>query len=308
MATTDNRAVDRADAAVEPPPARRRRGWDSGTAAEQPVDELMASQAAAARRVSRAAPETDAGMEGAARLAQSIAHEFNNLLATVLGNLQFLQRRAGPDADIQRIIGPAIHAALRGSDLAKRLLAFAHRRELEPRPVDVNAAVTAMEAAIRRTAGPDIALTIGLADGRSSMATDVGRLESAIQSLVANARDAMAGGGKVTIEIAEAVIDATTAARSPTLTAGTYVCVAVGDTGCGMAPDLIDRAFEPFFSTKSPHIASGLGLSLVSDFVKRSGGHLTVRSTPGRGSRVCMFLPATERSPARAPKRGDAVA
>lgn len=316
MATTGNLRPDRAGLGVDRPPLRRRRRLDSQPAAgarsraagDDPADELVASHAVATRRVARAAPETDAGMDGAAQLAQSVAHEFNNILAAVLGNLQLLRRRAGNDQRVQRMIGPAIDAALRGSDLTRRLLSYAHRREVEPRSLDVNAVVAAMEGAIRRTAGPDVEVIMGLADGIPPTETDPTQLESVILSLAANARDAMPGGGTLTIETAKVVIDGATAARFPALMAGTYACISVRDTGCGMAPDLVDRAFDPFFSTKSSNNGPGLGLSLVSGFVKRSDGHFTVTSKPGGGTRLRVFLPTTRGPTGCRRERGDTVA
>ena len=313
MATTGNLGPHRASPGVDRPLLRRRRrlvsqpaaGEHSRAAGGDPADELVASHAVAARRVARASPEIDAGMDGAALLARSVAHEFNNILATVLGNLQLLQRRAGNDGGVQRMVGPAIDAALRGSDLTRRLLAYALRRDLEPRPVDINAVVAAMDGAMRRTAGPDVEVIMGLADGIPTTETDPAQLESAILSLAANARDAMPDGGTLTIETAKVVIDEATAARSPALTAGAYACITVEDTGCGMVPDLVDRAFDPFFSTKSRNNGPGLGLSLVSGFVKHSGGHFTVSSKPGRGTRFRIFLPATQGSACPGAGRGD---
>jgi signal transduction histidine kinase len=303
MATTGNRWPDQASPEVNRPPLRRRRRVVSGPAAgarprddDNPAKELVASHAVAARRVARAAPEIDAGMYGATQVAQSVAHEFNNILSVVLGNLQLLQRRTGKDQRIRSLVGPAIDAALRGSDLTKRLLAYAHRRELEPRPVDINAAVVAMADAIRRTTGPDIEVTMRLADSMPTIETDLERLESAILNLAANAREAMPAGGTLTIETAQVAIGETTAARSPAVKAGTYACISVCDTGGGMAPDLVDRAFEPFFSTKPVGKGSGLGLSQVLGFVKQSGGYTTVSSKPGRGARFRIFLLATSGS------------
>lgn len=315
MATTGNLGPDWAGPGVDRPSLKRRRRLASGPAAggprtylgDDPADELVASYALASRRVARAAPENDAGMDGAARLARSVAHEFNNILATVLGNLQLLQRHAGNDGRIRRIVGPAIDAALRGSDLTKRLLAYAHRRDLESRLVDVNAVVAAMDGAMRRTVGPDIEVAIGLADGIPTTETDPTRLESAILSLAANARDAMPDGGTLTIETAQVIIDEAAAARSAALRVGAYACISVADTGHGMATDVVDCAFDPFFSTKSNHSGAGLGLSLVSHFVKQSGGHFTVSSKPGRGTRFRIFLPTTQGPAVRHPGHGDTV-
>ncbi len=315
MANADDFGPDRTGPGAGRPPSRRRRRVGSGPTAglsiraadDDPADDLVASRAVAARRLARADPEADARMDGATNLARSVAHEFNNILAAVLGNLQLLRRRVGEDEVIRRMVDPAIEAALRGSDLTKRLLAYAHRRDLEPQSLDVNAAVAAMEGAIMRTAGPGIEVGFDFADHVPKVETDPAHLESAILSLAANARDAMPEGGALTIGTAKVVIDGTVADRPPALKAGAYACITVKDTGCGMAAELVECAFDPFFSTKPGHSRSGLGLSLVSGFVRQSRGHFTVSSAPKHGTRFRIFLPAAQRTARQGSGRGEAI-
>jgi len=315
MAPADNLGPDRTGPEAGRPPPRRRRRVGSGPAAgvparaadDNPADDLVASHGLAARRLARADPDADARIDGAATLARSVAHEFNNVLAAVLGNLQLLRRRVGEDKVIRRMVDPAIDAALRGSDLTRRLLAYAHRRDLEPQSLDVNAAVAAMEGAIVRTAGPDIEVSFDFADHVPKVETDPAHLEAAILSLAANARDAMPEGGALAIGTAKVVIDGTVAARPPALKSGAYACITVKDTGYGMDTELVECAFDPFFSTKSGDCRSGLGLSLVAGFVRQSRGHVTVTSAPTHGTRFRIFLPAAERPARQGSGRAEAV-
>lgn len=291
VATNGKPVIGAGPAGVDRPPVDHHDRLPESAACDDPAADLAATSVAAGR-IARAAPDADARLDAARRVAYSFAHDFNNVLAAVIGNLQLLKRRARGDDASLKIIGSTIDAALRGSDLANRMQAFAGGQSLERRPVDVNAVVAAMANALKRTAGRDVEVVTRLADDVPHAATDPVLLESAILSLAANARDAMSGRGTLTIETARVAVNAETAARDPALAVGAYACVSVGDCGRGMAPEEIERAFEPFFSTRMAGRGSGIGFSIVSDFVKRSDGHLAVISAPQRGTRIRIFLPA----------------
>lgn len=265
----------------------RGRGAGSG-----PVAEPAASGVDATGHLARAAADGDVRLDAARQFAQSVAHDFNNILAAVVGNLYVLKRRCGGDAAVVKLVEAAINATQRGNDLTNRLHAFANSPALERSRVDVNALIAALDAAVKRTVGADIAVITTLADDLPPTETDPVLLESAIVSLAANARDAMAGSGNLTIETARVVVDDAIVARNPALNAGVYAGIAVGDDGRGMTPAAVERAFEPFFSTRLAGRGSGVGLSLVADVVKRSNGYLTVDSGPGRGTRIGIHLPA----------------
>lgn len=239
----------------------------------------------AAAWLTRAAADADPRLYGARRLAHSVAHDFNNVLTVVLGNLHVLKRCSGDDA-VAKLAEAATNAALRGADLAKRLHGLADGPNLDRSPVDINAVVVAMDGILRRAAGPDIRVTTTLADDVPHGFTDPVLLEAAILSLAANARDAMPAGGTLSIDTAR-VGDG--GDRS---SAGAYACVAVGDDGRGMAPEEVERAFEPFYTTRLAGKGSGLGLSLVAALITGSDGRLSVASQPGHGTRISMFLPA----------------
>jgi CheY-like chemotaxis protein len=192
--------------------------------------------------------------------------------------------------------------ALRGADraaaLTQQLLAFARRQPLEPKPINLNRLVAQMTDLLRRTLGESIAIETVLAGGIWWVSADANQLESAILNLAVNARDAMASGGKLTIETANAFLDEAYAASHGEVSPGQYVMVAVSDTGAGMTPEVINQVFEPFFTTKPEGKGTGLGLAMVYGFVKQSGGHVKIYSEPDQGTTVKLYLPrlAVERT------------
>jgi PAS domain S-box-containing protein len=247
-------------------------------------------------------------MEAVGQLTGGIAHDFNNLLTGIVGSLELLQRRVneGRTGDLQRYASVAIASANRAAALTQRLLAFARRQPLDPRPVDVNTLIASMEDLLRRTLGPSIALHMALTEGLWPTLCDPNQLESAILNLAINARDAMTGnghgaegnrggdddGGRLTIETANAVLDQAYArAQGGEVKPGPYVMVAVSDTGTGMPPEVIERAFEPFFTTKPLGQGTGLGLSMLYGFIKQSNGHVRIYSEPGMGTTFRIYLP-----------------
>jgi CheY-like chemotaxis protein len=179
----------------------------------------------------------------------------------------------------------------RAAALTRQLLAFARRTPLEPTRLDVNKLVAGMSELLRRTLGESISVETVLAGGLWATFADGNQLESALVNMAVNARDAMPGGGKLTIETANASLDETYASAYEDLAPGQYVLVAVTDTGAGMPPDILSRVFEPFFTTKDIGKGTGLGLSQVYGFVKQSGGHIKIYSEQGEGTTVKVYLP-----------------
>ncbi|MCA0200663.1 MAG: CHASE3 domain-containing protein [Proteobacteria bacterium] len=231
-------------------------------------------------------------MEAIGQLTGGIAHDFNNMLAVIMGALNIMQRRIDRgDFNIQPFMQAAIEGAQRGGALTQRMLAFARKQVLEPRPLDANKLVSGMSDLLRRTLGEVIQTEVVLAGGLWRTHADAHQLETAILNLVVNARDAMPQGGKLTLETANAHLDdAYVAEHGDGAAAGQYVMISVTDTGAGMPPEVISRAFDPFFTTKEPGKGTGLGLSQVYGFVKQSGGHIKIYSEVGQGTTFKIYL------------------
>jgi len=230
-------------------------------------------------------------LQAIGQLTGGVAHDFNNLLAVILGNLELARERIG-DSDLGDLVGTAFRAAERAADLTRRLLAFGRRQALAPRTVDVNALIAGMTALVAGALGETVELELSLDPGAWPATIDPGQLETAIMNLAMNARDAMPGGGRLTIATRNARRDAGEVPEGVELEAGRYVEVTVADNGTGIAPDILHRVFEPFFTTKEVGKGTGLGLSMVYGFIKQSGGHVTLESVPGEGTAARLFLPA----------------
>jgi PAS domain S-box-containing protein len=231
-------------------------------------------------------------METIGQLTGGIAHDFNNLLQIVTGNLETLQRNMQEDSPrLQRAIEHAMIGASRAATLTHRLLAFARRQPLAPKQVDVNRLVTGMSEILHRTLGETIEIETVLASGLWPVEADPNQLENAILNLALNARDAMEGGGKLTIETANTHLDRSYSAQHPENAPGPYVAICVSDTGTGILQHDLDRVFEPFFTTKELGKGTGLGLSMVYGFVKQSGGHVKIYSEPSEGTTIKVYLP-----------------
>ncbi len=235
-------------------------------------------------------------MEAVGQLTGGIAHDFNNLLTGIVGSLDLLQTRMaqGRVDNLERYIKAATSSANRAAALTHRLLAFARRQPLDPRPVDVNKLVRSMEELLRRTTSESIELKIAASDNVPLTLCDPNQLESAILNLAINARDAMPEGGGLTIETGVSRLDSTYSAARQDVSPGQYVTVCVSDTGTGMTPDVLAQAFDPFFTTKPIGEGTGLGLSMVYGFAKQSEGHVRIDSEVGRGTAVTIYLPAYE--------------
>jgi signal transduction histidine kinase len=231
-------------------------------------------------------------MEAVGQLTGGLAHDFNNLLTGITGSLELLGTRLaqGRLKDLERYIVAAQGAANRAAALTHRLLAFSRRQTLDPKPTIINRLLSDMEDLIRRSIGPAITLEIVGSAGLWTTSVDPNQLENALLNLCINARDAMPGGGRLTVETSNRWIDAR-AGRERELTPGQYVSLCVSDTGTGMPPDVVARAFDPFFTTKPLGMGTGLGLSMIYGFAKQSGGQVRIYSEVGQGTMVCLYLP-----------------
>lgn len=231
-------------------------------------------------------------LEAVGQLTGGIAHDFNNLLTVVIGNMDTLMRRLGSSTDprIQRPIENALEGARKAAALTQRLLAFARRQPLKPKPADPNRLVQRMSELLYRTLGEAIEIETVLAAGAWAIEVDTAQLESAILNLAVNARDAMPRGGKLTIETSNAYVD-DAYAQENAISVGQYVMICVSDTGVGIPEELMDNVFDPFFTTKVTGQGTGLGLSQVYGFVKQSGGNVRIYSELDAGTTVRLYLP-----------------
>ena len=235
-------------------------------------------------------------MEAVGQLTGGVAHDFNNILQVIVGNLEVIRRIAPPDAGrIQRAAEQALNGARQASSLTQRLLAFSRRQPLDPKPTDVNSLLNGISELLNRSLGETVLVEAVRGVGLWKIEADPNALESAILNLAVNSRDAMPGGGKLTIETMNAHIDEAYALAHAEVAPGQYVLISVSDTGVGMDSDTIRRAFEPFFTTKPVGQGTGLGLSQVYGFVKQSGGHVKIYSEIGHGTTVKIYLPRLER-------------
>ncbi|RFZ82615.1 PAS domain S-box protein [Shinella sp. WSJ-2] len=232
-------------------------------------------------------------MEAVGQLTGGIAHDFNNMLTGVIGALSLIKRRIAANRldELDKFINAAMSSAERATALTHRLLAFSRRQPLDRQPVDVNGLVASMEDLFRRTLGEQVELLTNLAPDTWKAVTDLNQLESAVLNLVINARDAMPEGGKLTIEASNVSLSAADIAQGETLQPGSYVVLAVSDTGIGMSAATIEKAFDPFFTTKPIGQGTGLGLSMIYGFAQQSGGHVHIYSRVGLGTTIKLYLP-----------------
>jgi PAS domain S-box-containing protein len=231
-------------------------------------------------------------MEAVGQLTGGLAHDFNNLLTGITGSLELLATRLsqGKITEVDRYLNVAQGAAKRAASLTHRLLAFSRRQTLAPKPTDMNQLVAGMDDLIRRTVGPAVRVEVAHAPGLWAVLADPNQLENALLNLCINARDAMPDGGSLIIETGNRLLE-DSEARTLELCAGEYVSLSVSDTGGGMTAEVIARAFDPFFTTKPLGEGTGLGLSMVYGFTRQSGGQACISSEPGRGTKVCLYLP-----------------
>jgi len=239
-------------------------------------------------------------MEAVGRLTGGIAHDFNNLLTVVLGTSDILVDSLAHEPELAAFAEMARAAAQRGAELTHHLLSFARRQPLAPHVIDLNRLLADMDGLLRRALGEDVQIELIRGGGLWEALVDPTQLESAILNLCLNARDAMPRGGRLTIETANARLDTEYADNHAEVIPGQYVMVAVTDTGEGMTPEQISRAFEPFYTTKPEGAGTGLGLSMVYGFVKQSLGHVKIYSEVGEGTVVKLYLPRARKSPSLA--------
>ena len=230
-------------------------------------------------------------MEALGQLTGGVAHDFNNLLQVISGNLYLLTKEVPGNERAERRINNALAAVSRGSKLASQLLAFGRRQPLEPKVVNLGRFIHGMDEMLRRALGEEVELETVVSGGLWNTLVDPSQIENAILNLAINARDAMSGRGRLTLEAGNVALDDDYARQNGEVTPGQYVMVAVTDTGAGMLPEVIARAFEPFFSTKEEGKGTGLGLSMVYGLVKQSGGHAKIYSELGAGTTIKLYLP-----------------
>lgn len=233
-------------------------------------------------------------LESIGQLTGGIAHDFNNLLTVVMGNAETLEEQLDVQPQLKPLARMITRAAQRGAELTNRLLAFARRQVLEPKVVDLAQQLPAMEQLLQRVLTEDIDIRLVTEEALWLVEVDPGQLEVALLNLVINARDAMAEGGSLTIDVANVELDNDYARDNLDASAGAYVVISVTDTGSGMPPAVLARAFEPFFTTKEAGKGSGLGLSMVYGFVKQSGGFARIYTEQGEGTTIRLYFPRVQ--------------
>jgi PAS domain S-box-containing protein len=240
-------------------------------------------------------------LEAVGQLTGGVAHDFNNILSVIIGNIELLRHHLprGPYAD--DLMAAILRASLHGRELTGHLLAFSRQRQLNPRPVNVNALVDGIMRLLKRTLGSKIATTVDAGADAGIALVDPAALEAAIVNMALNARDAMPGGGTLKIRTSRMTVTAAPIAEDDPAPA-TYVRIDVEDTGQGMTPEIASRVFEPFFTTKGASGGTGLGLSMVYGFARQSGGAVTVTSTPGAGSCFTLYVPFVDRDAEEMPE------
>lgn len=230
-------------------------------------------------------------LEAIGKLTGGMAHDFNNYLGVIIGNLDLLKGHQSLDFTAAKLADAALNGALCGAELTRSLLAFSRRQPLKPQRIDVNNRVEAMTTMLQRTLGEDITLSSSFAPNLWPVRIDGVQLDTCILNLANNARDAMARGGTLTISTRNITLGAQDLGPGSDVLPGDYVSIDVSDTGTGMSPETLSQAFEPFFTTKQQGHGTGLGLSMVYGFVKQSGGHIRISSEIGGGTTVHIFLP-----------------
>jgi PAS domain S-box-containing protein len=230
-------------------------------------------------------------MEALGKLTGGVAHDFNNVLQVMRGNLELLESRYGRDQWTRDRLGKAVDAVERGARLASHLLAFGRQQPLQPVVINPARLLHSLDDLLRRALGESVEIETVVAGGLWNTVVDPHQFENVILNLAINSRDAMPDGGKLTLELGNAMLDDEYVAMVPDVAAGQYLMLAVTDTGVGMPQDVLERAFDPFFSTKPEGEGTGLGLSMAYGFVKQSGGHIRIYSEVGHGTTVKIYLP-----------------
>ena len=243
-------------------------------------------------------------MESIGRLAGGVAHDFNNMLTAILGNTEMAQLGVADHSPLRDHLDQIESAARRSADLTRQLLAFARKQTVAPRVVELNAAVEGMLKMLRRLIGEDIELVWRPAPGGPMIRIDPSQLDQIVANLCVNARDAIGGVGRITLETDTVVFDAAQCAHYPDAVPGDYVLLAIGDNGCGMDAELLAHVFEPFFTTKDAGRGTGLGLATVYGIVRQNDGFIDVTSEPRRGTTFRIYLPRHAETAAPGAKPG----
>lgn len=249
------------------------------------------------RKRTEAALLRNESLQALGQLTGGVAHDFNNLLTVVILNLEEAQEVLDPAHELQEVLQPALHAAIRGAELTSQLLSYARRATLRPERVRPDEFFGALRPLLNRVLGERYELQVLLRHNGGSAMVDPAQLDSAIMNLVINARDASPQGGIITLETRSVTLSADSPGFQDEVTPGRYVVISVGDRGEGIPPHLLPRVFEPFFTTKEVGRGSGKGLSMVYGFARQSGGHVTIDSVVGRGTTVRLFLPVAAADP-----------
>ncbi|MCX8038230.1 MAG: PAS domain S-box protein [Candidatus Sumerlaeia bacterium] len=276
--------------------------------------ETFANTAALAMRMARSEEERRTAeeqlrhamkMEAVGRLAGGIAHDFNNLLTAIIGYADMGINSVHPAERVRRYFDEVLQAATRAADLTHQLLAFSRRQPLEPRVVNLNDILLDMANMLRRIIGEDIQLVIRPGSALGAVRVDPTQLEEVIINLAVNARDAMPGGGKLTLETANVLLDENYVSTHHAVIPGEYVLLAISDTGIGMTDEVKAHLFEPFFTTKPLGKGTGLGLATCYGFVKQSGGYIWAYSEVGQGTTFRIYLPRVYETPTALPQRDE---
>ena len=231
-------------------------------------------------------------MNAVGQMAGGLAHDFNNLLTIILGNLYSAKDHSDPDAEISRFLDPAMRATRRGADITNRLLAFSRRQPLSPSLVDIDQLIGETLKLLSSSLPDSIEISYHSEAAVTLPFVDPGRLEDALVNLAFNARDAMPEGGRLDFSVSPREIDCFCLMDEP-VAMGSYFEIKISDSGSGFTPEALNKAFEPFYTTKSGGAGSGLGLSMVYGFVKQSKGYISIDNLPERGSEVVLLLPAS---------------
>jgi signal transduction histidine kinase/CheY-like chemotaxis protein len=269
---------------------KRRRSDDRLRQANESLEQRVEA-AVAERRQAEDTLRQAQKMEAVGQLTGGVAHDFNNLLLVIMGNLELLGREVAHDRRLGRLVATAQKGATRGAQLTSQLLAFSRRQALRPETRRVNEMIGEFDVLAARMLGETVSVAFELDPTAGACKADPAQFGSALLNLVVNARDAMPGGGTLTVASRNLTLDARSASLHAGAQPGRYVVVEVADTGNGMPPEVVERAMEPFFTTKEVGRGTGLGLSQVYGFVHQSGGFMTIRSAVGVGTRICLHLP-----------------
>jgi PAS domain S-box-containing protein len=237
-------------------------------------------------------------MEAVGRLAGGVAHDFNNMLGVILGYAELAYAKIDSAHPVRNHLDQIRKAADRAAALTRQLLTFSRQQVVQPSVLNLNTVVNNVSKMLVRIVGEDIRLALRPGTPLGSIRADLGQIEQVLMNLVVNSRDAMPSGGKILIETKDVELDQTYTLQHPGVAPGSYVMLAVSDSGCGMAPQIMSRIFEPFFTTKGPDEGTGLGLSTVYGIVKQSDGHVWVYSEVGRGTTFKIYFPRLEQAAA----------